>query len=405
MFGTALSYITLRLLGEEIQDTNVALSRAQKWILDHGGATSIPSWGKVYLAVLGVYEWEGCNPIPPEFWIFPEALPFHPAKMWCYCRTAYMPMSYLYGRKIHGPVTDLVLQLRQEIYPMPYNKINWNKQRHICCKEDLYNPRSIVQDLLWDGLHYMSEPLFKYWPFTKLRERALRRTIELMRYSAEESRYITMACVEKGYQMMCWWAEDPNGDEFKHHLARVPDYLWLSEDGMKRQTFGSQLWVSAFATQAIITSNMPDEYGDSLKKSHFFLKESQVKQNPTGDFSKMFRQFSKGSWTFSDQDHGWPVSDCTAEALKVIIQPYLIPLFLFSNFGENIVLIVKILQCLLLLSQMPSEITGEKADKQRLYDAVNFLLYVQSPTTGGFAIWERPVPQPYLEVHMLKFSR
>ncbi|KAI3824569.1 hypothetical protein L1987_06032 [Smallanthus sonchifolius] len=28
--------------------------------------------------VLGVYEWEGCNPLPPEFWIFPEALPFHP---------------------------------------------------------------------------------------------------------------------------------------------------------------------------------------------------------------------------------------------------------------------------------------------------------------------------------------
>ena len=35
--------------------------------------------------------------------------------------------------------------------------------------------------------------------------------------------------------MMCWWAENPNGDEFKHHLARVPDYLWLAEDGMKMQ--------------------------------------------------------------------------------------------------------------------------------------------------------------------------
>ena len=35
--------------------------------------------------------------------------------------------------------------------------------------------------------------------------------------------------------MMCWWADNPNGDEFKHHLARVPDYLWLAEDGMKMQ--------------------------------------------------------------------------------------------------------------------------------------------------------------------------
>lgn len=28
--------------------------------------------------VLGVYEWAGFNPVPPEFWLFPEVFPFHP---------------------------------------------------------------------------------------------------------------------------------------------------------------------------------------------------------------------------------------------------------------------------------------------------------------------------------------
>jgi hypothetical protein len=32
----------------------------------------------------------------------------------------------------------------------------------------------------------------------------------------------------------------------------------------------------------------------------------------------MYRHISKGSWTLSDQDQGWQVSDCTAEAFKVI---------------------------------------------------------------------------------------
>ncbi|PWA51081.1 squalene cyclase [Artemisia annua] len=222
-------------------------------------------------------------------------------------------MSYLYGRKYHDPITDLVLQLRQEIHLTPCHKINWNKQRHT------------------------SDHLLKYWPVTKLREKALKRTLELTRYNAEES------SVEKEFQIMCWWAENPNRDVFKHHLARLPDYLWLAEDGMKSQTFGSQLWTSAFATQATIASNMPEEYGDdSLKKSTFYLKESQLKQNP---------------------------SDCTGEALK----------------------------CLLLLSQMSDKISGEKVGDQRLYDAVNFLLYVQSPTTGGFAVWEPLIPHPYLQ--------
>lgn len=35
--------------------------------------------------------------------------------------------------------------------------------------------------------------------------------------------------------MLACWVEDPNGDAFKKHLARVPDYLWISEDGMTMQ--------------------------------------------------------------------------------------------------------------------------------------------------------------------------
>nr|GMD09713.1 dammarenediol II synthase-like [Ipomoea batatas] len=75
MIGSALNYVALRLLGE---DDDGAITRGCKWILDHGGATKIPSWGKIYLSVLGVYEWDGCNPLPPEFWLFPSIFPFHP---------------------------------------------------------------------------------------------------------------------------------------------------------------------------------------------------------------------------------------------------------------------------------------------------------------------------------------
>jgi len=31
----------------------------------------------------------------------------------------------------------------------------------------------------------------------------------------------------------------------------------------------------------------------------------------------MYRYISRGAWAFSTADHGWQVSDCTAEALKV----------------------------------------------------------------------------------------
>ncbi|KAK9281096.1 hypothetical protein L1049_003989 [Liquidambar formosana] len=371
MFCTALSYICMRILGEGPdggQDNAVA--RARKWILDRGGVIAMPSWGKTWLSILGVFDWSGSNPMPPEFWVLPSFLPMHPAKMWCYCRMVYMPMSYLYGKRFVGPITPLILELREELFNQPYNEINWKKVRHVCAKEDIYYPHPLIQDFLWDSLYICTEPLLTRWPFNKLiRERALQTTMKHIHYEDENSRYITIGCVEKVLCMLACWAEDPNGDYFKKHLARIPDYIWVAEDGMKMQSFGSQEWDTGFAIQALLASNLTDEIESTLNKGHDFIKNSQVKDNPSGDFKSMYRHISKGSWTFSDQDHGWQVSDCTAEGLK----------------------------CCLLFSMMPPEIVGEKMEPERLYDSVNVLLSLQSKN-GGLAAWEPAGAQEWLEL-------
>lgn len=54
--------------------------------------------------------------------------------MLCYCRLVYMPMSYLYGKKFVGPITDLIKSLREELYNQPYDQINWNKARNTIAK-------------------------------------------------------------------------------------------------------------------------------------------------------------------------------------------------------------------------------------------------------------------------------
>ncbi|XP_076936719.1 beta-amyrin synthase 2-like isoform X1 [Bidens hawaiensis] len=370
MFGTALSYICMRLLGEGPDGgMNGACTKARKWILDHGSVTYIPSWGKTWLSILGVCEWAGSNPMPPEFWILPSFLPMHPAKMWCYCRLTYIPMSYLYGKRFVGPITPLILQLRDELYAQPYKEIKWRSIRHLCAKEDLYYPHPLFQDLMWDGLYFFTEPLLNRWPFNKLREKALQATMKHIHYEDENSRYITIGSVEKALCMLACWVEDPNGVCFKKHLARVPDYLWVAEDGMKMQSFGSQAWDTAFAIQALLAGDITEEIGSTLMKGHEFIKASQVKDNPSGDFKSMHRHISKGSWTFSDQDHGWQLSDCTAEALK----------------------------CCLLFSTMPPEIVGEEMKHEQLYDAVNIILSLQSKN-GGLPGWEPAGASNWLEI-------
>lgn len=51
MFGSVLCYVTLRLLGEGANDGEGAMEKGRTWILDHGGATAITSWGKMWLSV------------------------------------------------------------------------------------------------------------------------------------------------------------------------------------------------------------------------------------------------------------------------------------------------------------------------------------------------------------------
>lgn len=66
VFGTAMSYVVLRLLGASEEDERMINGRATLGRL--GGATNGPHWAKFWLSVLGVMGWDAVNPVPPELW-------------------------------------------------------------------------------------------------------------------------------------------------------------------------------------------------------------------------------------------------------------------------------------------------------------------------------------------------
>lgn len=66
VFGTAMNYTVLRILGADPEDTRMVKARGMLHKL--GGAVYGPHWAKFWLSVLGVMEWECVNPVPPELW-------------------------------------------------------------------------------------------------------------------------------------------------------------------------------------------------------------------------------------------------------------------------------------------------------------------------------------------------
>uniref|UniRef100_A0A5B7BDY2 Terpene cyclase/mutase family member n=1 Tax=Davidia involucrata TaxID=16924 RepID=A0A5B7BDY2_DAVIN len=361
MFSTALNYICIRLLGENLNgNQNNPVKRAGNWIRRHGGVTKISCWGKTWLSILGVYDWSGCNPMPPEFWILPHFLPMHPAKMSCYFRSTYMPMSYLYGKRFVGQITDLIKELRGELHTQPYDEIKWGKVCHFCPQEDFYYPHS-----LWDRLYIFSEPLLMRWPFNKLRERALQTTIKHIHYESESSQYLSIGCLNKALCMLACWAEDRNSNHFTYHLERIPDYIWMAEDGLKMQSLGSQQLNTGLAVQAMLASfpieEIRQETCRALKKGLVFIKKSQVQDNLSGNFQSM---------------------SCTAEGLKCLL------MYRQRQRQQRLTE---------LNDENLEELVNENLEPGFLYDAVNVLLSSQSKN-GGLAARQPAGVGAWLEV-------
>lgn len=317
MFGTALNYVSMRLLNVSAEDE--ACSRARKWILDHGGVGGIPGWGKFWLAVLGAYEWDGLDPLTPEFWLLPYAIPCHPARFWCHCRVVYLPMSHLYGKRATGEITPLVKELRQELYGEDYDRINWSSFRGLCCEVDIYVKRPKLQRLLWSALSFYENVSFpgKQW----LRNRALKETLELVMNEDDNTNHIDIGPVNKVINYLCVWFDDPHSERAKNHAERLKDYLWLAEDGMKMQGYnGSQLWDTSFTTQAMMKAGREtmSPFIKTLSKAHNYVEISQVLVDPPNR-ERYYRHTSKGAWPFSTRAHGWPIADCTGEGLAAAL--------------------------------------------------------------------------------------
>lgn len=364
MFGSCVNYTTLRLLGEGL-DGNEALHKGRTWILSHGSATAAPQWAKIWLSVIGVYDWSGNNPIIPELWLVPHLLPVHPGRFWCFCRMVYMPMAYMYGKKFVGPITPTILALRDELYDKPYSQINWNMARSSCAKEDLVYPPSKVQNIVLACLNKFVEPMLSWWPFNKLRKSALISLMDHIHYEDENSNYIGLCPINKVLNMICCWIENPNSYSFKQHIPRIHDFLWISEDGMKAKVYvGCQSWETALIAQAFCSTNLTKEFAPTLRKAHGFLKAAQVIHN-CPSYNDYYREKSKGAWTLSNGENCWPIADTTAESLKAV----------------------------LLLSKISPSLVGDAIEEQRLYDAIDCLLsYANKDGTLSSAESKRTTP-------------
>ncbi|KAL2840674.1 terpenoid cyclases/protein prenyltransferase alpha-alpha toroid [Aspergillus pseudoustus] len=365
VFGTALNYTALRLLGVDAEEP--VMVKARGLLHKLGGALNAPHWAKFWLAILGVCHWDIVNPVPPETWLLPDWVPLAPWRWWVHMRQVFLPMSYVWSRKWTIPETQIIRDLRKELFTQPWETIEWAAHRNSIADVDNYHPKSWLLNTV---NFVLSDIWCAYLRPNGLAKRAEHWVSKLVDMEDANSDYSDLASVNGPMNMVvCYIRDGPDAYSVRRHRERLEDFLWVNSEGMLvNGTNGVMCWDTAFAIQAAHAAGLAQDprWRPMLTRALEFLESQQIRED-CDEADVCYRHRRKGGWTFSNKDQGYPVSDCVSEALKSVI----------------------------LLQKTPGY--PQLLDDQRIFDAVDTLLTYQNQS-GGCASYEPTRGSKYLEM-------
>lgn len=307
LFVTTLVYVAVRVLGVDKDDPLIAKAGS---FLRTEGVLGIPSWGKFWLALLNLYDWKGLNPILPELWILPSWIPLHPSKWYCHTRLIYMAMAAIYSTRFQAPLTPLIESLRSELYEEDFKRVDFASGRSRLREEDVFTPPSTRL-----RIGFVVARMFEKIHGKRLRQKCVQALVERIRWELESSDHTSISPVSGFLNMLALWLQDPDDENCRKALARIEGWIWEDEaDGTRITGARSASWDTGFALQALAEVAVDNEVRNAIDRGVEFLASQQIRKSFEG-YESAYRNDPKGGWCFAGIWHGWPVSDCTAEAL------------------------------------------------------------------------------------------
>jgi len=312
VYLTVLAYVTIRVLG--LPEEAPIVAKAGDWWRCHGSVTAIPSWGRLWLAMVGLYGYEGINAVPPELFLLPKKAPIHPDRLYCHTRYIYGGLAYMYGSRAQfdlGPLRD---QLRRELYGTDFESVDFAGARGQLSGPDVFIlPHPILRAA------YAVLAVYERWPVKAARRAALRRCAQHAQRALEASRGQGVSPVSALLGCLVLARTGAPRERVLAALDALDAWRWEDdEEGTRVVGARSSAWDTSFAMRALAAAPSSPATDTALARGYNWLLNAQaVEELPpavSGDRSAI-----NGGWCFSDGTHRWPVSDCTAEALSAIL--------------------------------------------------------------------------------------
>lgn len=364
LFVTVLAYVALRVLGVPADDPVTGAARC--WLRAcPDDVTVLPSWGRMWLAMLGLYEYQGINPLVPETVLLPGWVAVHPDRLYVHTRLIYYALSCLYARRARFGLGPLAGQLRAELYGRPYESIDFAACRDRLAAAEVFVPPSRLVRL---GSALLAR--YERRPARVLREAAVRRCLARLTAELEASAGQGVSPVSALLGCLSLACAGAPGDAVLAAVARLDAWRWDDQaGGLRIAGARSASWDTAFTLRALLCAPATPQVRAAIGGGYRWLAAAQA----TCELPPRLRQGRDrvlGGWSFSDGTHRWPVSDCTAEALSAV----------------------------LLVHRRPDlqEWTGPRVPDARLCQAAEFICSRQN-RDGGFGTYERARGPAWLE--------
>lgn len=295
---TIESYVALKLLG--IDPRSDPMRRAFATIHRLGGLTEARVFTKIWMAIFGVYPWEGVPSLPPEIVFFPPSMPFNLYDFSCWARGTIAPLTIVVSRR---PVRPLGIDV-SELF------VDGTEKR-----------KRVVPGSGWMWWLDQALKFYDALPVQPKRELAYRRVVDWIVERQELDGSWGGIQPPWVYSLIALSVE---GFAIDHPVMRkgldgMERFVIDDERGWRFQACMSPVWDVAWAIRALRVAGLPREH-PALRKAARWMLGEQIAADQWGDWQVRCKGVANGGWAFEFDNDIYPDIDDTAVIVCSLIE-------------------------------------------------------------------------------------
>lgn len=299
------AYFALKIAG--IAQDAEPMKRARLCILELGGAETVNSFTRFYLAALGQIPYSHCPSVAPELMLLPKWCPINIYKMSAWTRTIVVPLSIFYA---HQPVVELPKNLGiEELYRVPPTPGNLPA---VC--------RIQGRLLSWSNFFRIVDRGLKIYGKVApgiIRKKAIAKAEQWMLERFEGSDGLGAIFPPMVYTIIALkcLGYDEGSTEFRWAEKQLDDLIIEEGDTIRLQPCVSPVWDTAWATIALADS-APGVEQECVEKAAKWMLDREVRQ--PGDWAVHVPNVEPTGWVFEYNNRFYADLDDTAAVLMAL---------------------------------------------------------------------------------------